>query len=263
MLFDQEQLNISQLYAVMYYKPVKLSHKYLRKPPFYELTYYAKGDSTINFNGKTLHVSTGDIVFIPKYIGDENYTVEANSRFSLYNIYFDTDVELPNEAIVISAKNENIKHLFDKIHNIWVGHQPGYYLKCMQLAYEIFSAVRNMQTNYEPKEKLLQLSASEDYMANHYCDTDFDYETLISLSGLSYSYFKKLFISKYGVPPVKHITRLRINRACELLQSDKFTISEIARACGFENIYYFSNVFKKLMGVSPKKYGSYIDNDAN
>ena len=262
MLFENEQLNISKLHTIMYYKPNKLYHKYLWKPPYYELTYYSKGDSTITFNEKIIHIGTGDILFLPKFIGNKNYIVDANSKFSLYNIYFDTDAELPQEAIVIPAKNENIKHLFDKIHNIWVGQQPGYYFKCMQLAYEIFASVRHMQI-YSPKEKLLQLAASEDYMANHYCDVNFDYETFVSLSGLSYSYFKKLFISKYGVPPVKHITRMKINRACELLQYEKFTISEIARSCGFENVYYFSNVFKKLMGVSPKKYGSYIDSDSN
>lgn len=261
MLFENEQLNVSRLYTVMYYKPDKLYHKYLWKPPYYELTYYNKGESTINFNGKSLHIGAGDILFLPKFIGDENYTVDAESKFSLYNIYFDTDAELPQEAIVIPSKNENLKHLFDKIHNIWVGQQPGYYLKCMQLTYQIFDSVRNMQIHYVSKEKLLQLSTSEDYMANHYCDVNFDYETFVSLSGLSYSYFKKLFISKYGVPPVKHITRLKINRACELLQSEKFTISEIARSCGFENVYYFSNVFKKLMGVSPKKYGTYNSKD--
>ena len=91
-------------------------------------------------------------------------------------------------------------------------------------------------------------------MSRHYHDVKFDYENLISLSGLSYSYFKKLFIDKYGCPPVKYITKLKINRACELLMTGKFSISEIANLCGFENVYYFSNVFKKHTGVSPKNY---------
>ena len=91
-------------------------------------------------------------------------------------------------------------------------------------------------------------------MSNHYCDYKFDYEEFVSLSGLSYSYFKKLFIQKYGMPPVKYVNSLKIKRACELLATNNFTVSEIAEICGFENTYYFSTVFKNYVGVSPKNY---------
>ena len=254
MLFENEYLNISQIYNVLYYKPKSLHHKYPHKPAFYELTYYIKGDSIITFNGQTIHMTAGDVLYIPKTMKDINYTVDASEEFSLYNIYFDTDAELPDEAIKITAKPEEFKAYFEKIYRIWLEKRTGYYYKAMQQAYNILDLLLHTQLRYTPNDKLNYLLLSDEYIAEHYCDMKFDYETMISQSGLSYSYFKKLFIDKYGCPPVKYITKLKINRACELLQTKKFSVSEIAHMCGFENVYYFSNVFKKQMGISPKNY---------
>ncbi len=254
MLFENEQLNISKISNVIHYTPKSLNHVYPGTLPLYELTYYIKGHSKVLFNGKTIYMSPGDIIYIPKGIEDNLYTVNASEEFSLYNIYFDTDEPMPKEAIHINANSDEFKKHFEKIYRTWVGKGSGYYYKAMSQAYNIFEMVRRVQTKYTPKSKFDYLAQSEEYMSAHYHDIKFDYEKFVSLSGLSYSYFKKLFIDKYGCPPVKHITRLKISRACELLQTGKFSVSEIANLCGFENVYYFSNVFKKHTGVSPKNY---------
>ena len=47
---------------------------------------------------------------------------------------------------------------------------------------------------------------------------------------------------------------LRMSEARKLLRNTTFKVSEIALRCGFENIYYFSNVFNKYHGVSPTEY---------
>lgn len=86
---------------------------------------------------------------------------------------------------------------------------------------------------------------------------DFDYNEMCSKSGLSYSYFKELFISKYKMSPVKYITHLKIEYAKELLIIGKYSMSEIASRCGFENAYYFSTVFKKQVGISPTQYKTF------
>ena len=91
-------------------------------------------------------------------------------------------------------------------------------------------------------------------MIENFKNKDFDYTALCECTGMSYSYFKELFIAKYGMPPVKYITHLRLEYAKELLITGRYTVSEIASMCGFENVYYFSSVFKKNIGISPKSY---------
>ncbi len=91
-------------------------------------------------------------------------------------------------------------------------------------------------------------------MLEHFSEHDFDYKAMCEKSELSYDYFKELFIKQYGVSPVKYITALRIEKAKELLITGRYTISQIAMECGFDNVYYFSTVFKKHTGTPPSKY---------
>lgn len=57
-----------------------------------------------------------------------------------------------------------------------------------------------------------------------------------------------------GVTPIEYLLRVRLRRAREYLRDTDFTVDEIAALCGFENIYYFSNTFKKRCGISPTGY---------
>ena len=164
---------------------------------------------------------------------------------------------MPTHPIKLTAKSGELLNLFEKLFRVWVSKKDGYYYKSMRYTYNIAEIINKNRSVYSNKKRFDYLKASEEYMSEHYCDYKFNYDKFISLSGLSYSYFKKLFIEKYGMPPVKYINGLKINRACELLRTNSFTINEIAEICGFENTYYFSTVFKNYMGVSPKNYAEF------
>jgi len=253
MIFSNEQLNISQISNVVRYAPKgHKQYNYPGKLPTYELMYYEKGDVVLNFNNQTIHVTAGDILFLPKGIVNNQYTIYVNEPFSLYNIYFDTADDLPKEAVKITPGTTNFKTEYEKIYRIWNCKKSGYYYKSMQQIYNIIESLRSSQLRHCSKNNLFYVI--DEYISEHYCDTKFDYSMLVKISGLSYSYFKKLFIDKYGCPPVKYITHLKIKHACELLQTKKISISKISEMCGFDNVYYFSNVFKKHIGVSPKNY---------
>jgi len=255
MLFEDELLNIKTLNNVIYYKPKHLA-KYKGKLPTYELMYYIEGESTVSFNGKKYEISSNNVLFLPKGIENDDYSINIKKPVKLYNIYFDTDNVLPDHPVVIPVKSAEISGLFEKLFRAWISKKDGYYYKSMGYIYHIAEKLKKIQPNYSTKKSFNYLIASEEYMASHYCDYKFNIDEFVRLSGLSYSYFKKLFIEKYGIPPKKYINRLKINRACELLNTGSFTVGEIAEICGFENTYYFSNVFKDHIGVSPKKYKS-------
>lgn len=63
-----------------------------------------------------------------------------------------------------------------------------------------------------------------------------------------------LFKKHLGQTPSEYLTEHKIQRAKELLTDTDYSISEIAEYCGFSNIYYFSNRFKKQVGVSPNMF---------
>ncbi len=72
--------------------------------------------------------------------------------------------------------------------------------------------------------------------------------------GISVSYMSLLFKKDKDTTFVKYLTKVRIEKAQELLKLTGDRIVEIAEQCGFNDVYYFSHCFKKYMGVSPKKY---------
>lgn len=197
MLFENEQINISKIHNVVYYAPKgHLKYSYPGTLTTYELIYFHKGDTEVIFGGKHFHMTPGNILYLPKGIENNSYSISVNEDFGLYNIYFDTDAPLPDEAVQIANKNDELKSCYEKIYRIWVEKRESYYYRSMQLVYGVFELVRRMQLRYLPNKKRLYLLPSEEYMAAHYSDMHFDYETFIGLSGLSYSYFKKLFINK-------------------------------------------------------------------
>jgi len=98
------------------------------------------------------------------------------------------------------------------------------------------------------------LMPANEYMAAHFCESDFDYQAMCATTGLSYNHFKNLFIKQLGQSPVRRLTSLRMERAREMLITGQYSVTEIAEACGFDNVYYFSTVFKKYFGVAPSRY---------
>ena len=71
---------------------------------------------------------------------------------------------------------------------------------------------------------------------------------------LSESYFYLLFKRSTGLSPVEYRNRIRVNTACSLLRDTSMSVDEISAAVGFETPFYFSRIFKKTMGQSPRQY---------
>lgn len=101
--------------------------------------------------------------------------------------------------------------------------------------------------NAPPVEDCLQ------YIAQHY-DEEFTLEDLAGRFHFHPNYLSVLIRQHTGMPFSKHVTRLRINRACELLSKSEEPIQAVAQQIGYRDTSYFIRVFKGVMGVSPSRY---------
>lgn len=81
-------------------------------------------------------------------------------------------------------------------------------------------------------------------------------EQLANLTGLSRYHFSRLFKQLTDKSLMEYINWIRINKSEELLRNTSMSISEIAEACGFNDIYYFSRTFRKHKELSPTKWRS-------
>lgn len=71
---------------------------------------------------------------------------------------------------------------------------------------------------------------------------------------LSPNYFSSLFKKEMNIPLTVYINNARIRESQYLLKTTNFSISEISIQVGFSNQNYFTSIFKKTTGVTPKKY---------
>ena len=74
------------------------------------------------------------------------------------------------------------------------------------------------------------------------------------ICGVSEYHFIRKFKAETGLTPLQYKTKIVIKKAIDLLETTNLNISEISRMLGFEDSLYFSRVFKKETGTSPKKY---------
>ena len=82
-------------------------------------------------------------------------------------------------------------------------------------------------------------------------------EKLHLLCGISDTYFRKIFKSKFNMTPQKYVLYERITHAKSILESGDFdTIREVALSVGYYDSLYFSKAFKKLYGFSPSSTDS-------
>ena len=86
---------------------------------------------------------------------------------------------------------------------------------------------------------------------NNMQNLDFDKESFAMEMHVSGSLLYKKIKALTGLSPIEFIKSIRLNRALELLQSHKYTITEVSELCGYSSISYFSTVFKKYFGKSP------------
>ena len=77
---------------------------------------------------------------------------------------------------------------------------------------------------------------------------------LASLMHLSESRFYHAFKECFGMAPAEYIMRRRISFACVLLSESDISVTEASEASGFCTAAYFSSVFKRYMGCTPRAY---------
>jgi AraC-like DNA-binding protein len=75
-------------------------------------------------------------------------------------------------------------------------------------------------------------------------------DELAAVSGFSRYYFIKQFQHQLNMTPVQYLTKIRIQKAAELLRSTRISVTDIASQVGYANANYFNKVFRKAVGVS-------------
>lgn len=97
------------------------------------------------------------------------------------------------------------------------------------------------------------IRAALDYLNRHFTEP-ITIDALCAEIGVSKFHFLRNFKRNTGYTVISYLHYLRCRRAARLLVGTDVRIGEIAVACGFENLSYFSKIFEKYMGTQPSRF---------
>lgn len=215
----------------------------------YALSFSTGGKITYSHNGKTYFSDTNHVIFHPK---NESYIltcqktgdfplVEFELTDSVFNEFIEFEISSPQPFIqLLNQMKINLLH-------------PNKTAKNLSILYEIFDLLSPYTDSYQNSI----LTPAINKIHSNFNDSELTIETLASLSHVSECYFRKKFHQAFGISPKKYINNQRIKYAMQLLKESNKTITEIADACGFSNVYYFSKTFKEHLSVTPTEYAKH------
>ncbi|MCR8632254.1 helix-turn-helix transcriptional regulator [Paenibacillus radicis (ex Xue et al. 2023)] len=122
--------------------------------------------------------------------------------------------------------------------------------------YHLFSLLDRSQSQGstdEAKDGWLQRSLQ--YMQTHYME-GISVAKVVEFASVHRSHFYSEFTRRVGTSPQQFLTKLRMERAAEMLESESFSITEIALSLGYPDLFSFSRSFSNFYGISPSRYRS-------
>jgi two-component system response regulator YesN len=99
-----------------------------------------------------------------------------------------------------------------------------------------------------------QMKLAETYIREQYHDENFALQHVCNHIYMSISYFSALFKQHTGETFVEYLTRIRLDKAKELLTVTQLKTYDIAARVGYSDPQYFSVIFKRITGMTPKEY---------
>lgn len=235
----------------------------------YEIFYLKEGFGTFYIENEKYQIKAGSILFIEP--NTNHCFTDTSENFLYYSIVFKPAAFGPEndscrstlDQIKISTFINLPDYLIEKIEYITEKNKQksvGLELQTRTVLYLIFYHIieskqymqfKKMVTNMDSHSMAVQSVCK--YIQAHYSEK-IDYDEILEQTNYSKSQFIKIFKKETGMNVTDYINNFRIERAClEILNSDK-NITEIAIACGFNNIQYFSKRFKETMNCTPKEY---------
>lgn len=114
------------------------------------------------------------------------------------------------------------------------------------------------EKNFEPVDNAGKrvLKKGLEYIEENFSDETLSLNSVASAIGVSGNYFSSVFSQEMQMTFIEHVTKKRMEKAKKLLRQTEKPSGEIAAEVGYKDPHYFSFVFKKTVGCTPREYRS-------
>lgn len=228
------------------------------------LIYNVEGNGTISIAGQDVQLPADHFYIIPEGM-PHAYAADMQNPWSIYWIHFTGEkakhIAKPvlQQIPVIRNKTSRINNRLELFNELFHNLGRGYSMETLEYVNLCLPRLIASFT-YLPQYRSLNeqftkdpISLSINYMLEN-INRKFRLEELSGAVKLSASHFSKLFLSRTGHSPIDYFIQLKIQRSCRLLDNTDLSISDVAREMGFDDQFYFSRQFRKVMNMSPREY---------
>ena len=229
----------------------------------YILIYCTEGKGIIEVEGRKYHLGRSDAFCIPRH-KRHRYYADEKEPWSILWVHFKGEsisyypVQECRVIHLSSRASDNRMMVFFKLlfRVLERNYTLGNFIYISQVLALILSEIYF-------REKMDESTTSDRHDRHVTQVVRYMYQNLnknLTLSDisreveLSKSYLNAIFKAQTGKSPVEFFIHLKMQEACKLLKSGQMYVYEAAAALGYEDQYYFSRIFKKVVGVSPRDY---------
>ncbi len=223
----------------------------------WEAVYYTEGTGIVEIQGRRYPFKKGDIFFIAPEIPHTDY---AEGGFKNYHYTFH-EPPVPGTSFFKIQDSGSGDFL-----NILKQMYLEYHLKRKNwenIVSSLFDTLNQYIISFmdETAHNAYVSAAVKEIIAN-ISNPNFSTEHMAENYALNNDYFRRLFKEYTGDTPLQFLLKKRISFAQQLLRTSRETgliIKEIAKLSGFSDYYYFSRMFKKIIGISPKVWAENLN----
>lgn len=213
-----------------------------------------KGSADFKTKTAAFSVGRGDLLYLSR---DAEYQ-QASEDETIIAIHFInySSRNTENAVIMHLDDSEYTEELITRMYNVWKELNTGYMYKCTSLLYELLYYIhcREQSDIEDAITNEGRIKNALEYIHANYRKAQIEASELADICALSVPYFRKLFKKIHGISPIQYIINLKLDFASHLLQSELYTVEEVALHSGFSDTKYFSRLFKSRFGSSPKQY---------
>ena len=228
--------------------------------PTHALFYLKKGSFEIEIDGKREELHAGDCLILPDYLHFRRNVIAPIEfvyvKFA-HNPTCPYSLELPHGKVSFKDERRFLTNITE-IEQLMLFDDALSANYCEHLLIDILYQISlKLTNNRTPTEEQLPQNALVAYAIMYIKENigrKISIEDICNTVGTNPSTLNFNFRRELGTSVGQFIMSVRMKKARRLLTRTTYSISEIALRCGFDNVYYFSNSFKKIHGVPPSEY---------